>query len=140
MRATWQVRHDGVAIAAAGGVRPCAESAHWTRMFGPTTPVWQLPQTSERMGTEIRRGSLSCSEPGPWQFSHCTFARAAVAGKSAENCAKVVAANTGKTPRQVMRAMISRTTLDPDDGLKWGLVHEVRQELFPVGAEVISIP
>lgn len=57
-----------------------------------------------------------------------------------ENCAKVVAANTGKTPRQVMRAMISRTTLDPDEGLKWGLVHEVRQELFPVGAEVISIP
>jgi ATP-dependent protease ClpP protease subunit len=57
-----------------------------------------------------------------------------------ENCAKVVAANTGKTPRQVMRAMISRTTLDPDTGLTWGLVHEVRQELFPIGAEVISIP
>jgi ATP-dependent Clp protease, protease subunit len=56
-----------------------------------------------------------------------------------ENCAKVVAANTGKSVRQVTAAMRHRTTLDPADALQWTLVHEIRQELFPAGAEVLSI-
>ncbi len=56
-----------------------------------------------------------------------------------ENCAKVVAANTGKTVRQVTTAMRRRTTLDPADAKTWTLVHEIRQELFPTGSEVISI-
>ena len=56
-----------------------------------------------------------------------------------DNCASVVAANTKKTRRQVFRAMLGRTTLDPDAALEWGLVHEIRQELFAEGAEVIPI-
>jgi ATP-dependent protease ClpP protease subunit len=56
-----------------------------------------------------------------------------------ENCAKVIAANTGKTVRQVTTAMRHRTTLDPVDAQGWTLVHEIRQELFPPGTEVLSI-
>lgn len=54
-----------------------------------------------------------------------------------ENCASVVAANTKQTRKQVLRAMLSRQTLDPDRALEWGLVHEIRQELFAPGTEVI---
>jgi hypothetical protein len=35
--------------------------------------------------------------------------------------------------------MRQRTTLDPTDAQSWTLVHEIRQELFPAGAEVLSI-
>jgi ATP-dependent protease ClpP protease subunit len=56
-----------------------------------------------------------------------------------ENIAKVVAANTGKSDREVVAAMLERTTLNPDEAQSWGLVHEIRSELFPAGAEVISI-
>ena len=56
-----------------------------------------------------------------------------------DNFAAVVAANTGRKPRQILAAMRSRTSLDPDDAREWGLVHEIRQELFPAGSEVISI-
>jgi ATP-dependent protease ClpP protease subunit len=56
-----------------------------------------------------------------------------------ENCASVVAANTRKTKRQVFRAMLARTALDPEDAVEWGLVQEIRQQLFEPGAEVIPI-
>ena len=56
-----------------------------------------------------------------------------------ENIAKVVAANTGKSKEQVYQAMLDRTTLNPEEALSWGLVHEIKAELFPAGAEVISI-
>jgi ATP-dependent protease ClpP protease subunit len=56
-----------------------------------------------------------------------------------ENCASVVAANTKKSKQQVFRAMLARTTIDPDAALRWGLVHEIRQDLFAEGAEVIVI-
>lgn len=56
-----------------------------------------------------------------------------------ENIAKVVAANTGRSVEQVTQAMLDRTTLNPEEALGWGLVHEIKAELFPAGAEVISI-
>lgn len=56
-----------------------------------------------------------------------------------DNCAKVVAAHTNRTIRQVLAAMRSRTTLDPLDAQQRGLVHEIRQELFVAGSEVVSI-
>jgi len=56
-----------------------------------------------------------------------------------ENCASVIAANTRKTKRQVFRAILGRKTLDPEEALQWGLISEIRQELFPLGAEVIPI-
>lgn len=56
-----------------------------------------------------------------------------------ENIAKVVAANTGKTVEDVTGAMLERTTLNPDEAKAWGLVHDIKSDLFPNGAEVISI-
>jgi ATP-dependent Clp protease protease subunit len=56
-----------------------------------------------------------------------------------ENIAKVIAANTGKSARDVTNAMLERTTLNPDEAKAWGLVHEVKSELFEPGSEVISI-
>lgn len=56
-----------------------------------------------------------------------------------ENIAKVVAANTGKSADEVTRAMLDRTTLNPEDAKAWGLVHEIRPELFLSGSEVIAI-
>ncbi len=56
-----------------------------------------------------------------------------------ENIAKVVAANTGKSVQEVTQAMLDRTTLNPEEAQGWGLVHEIKTDLFPAGAEVISI-
>jgi ATP-dependent protease ClpP protease subunit len=56
-----------------------------------------------------------------------------------ENIAKVVAANTGKSVADVVQAMHDRTTLNPEEAKEWGLVHEVKSELFPDGSEVIPI-
>jgi len=56
-----------------------------------------------------------------------------------ENIAKVIAANTGKPVQDVTNAMLERTTLNPDEAKAWGLVHEIKSELFETGSEVISI-
>ena len=56
-----------------------------------------------------------------------------------ENIAKVIAANTGKSVQDVTNAMLERTTLNPDEAKAWGLVHEIKSELFEAGSEVISI-
>ena len=56
-----------------------------------------------------------------------------------ENIAKVIAANTGKTVKDVTNAMLERTTLNPEEAKAWGLVHEIKSELFEAGSEVISI-
>ena len=56
-----------------------------------------------------------------------------------ENIAKVIAENTGKSVEEVTNAMLERTTLNPDEAKTWGLVHEIKSELFEAGSEVISI-
>ena len=56
-----------------------------------------------------------------------------------QNIARVIAANTGKTEDEVTAAMLDRTTLNPDEAKDWGLVHEIKSELFESGAEFISI-
>lgn len=56
-----------------------------------------------------------------------------------ENIAKVIAVNSGKVVEDVNSAMLDRTTLNPDEAREWGLVHEIKSELFEVGSEVISI-
>ena len=56
-----------------------------------------------------------------------------------ENIAKVIAANTGKTITDVTDAMLERTTLNPDEAKAWGLVHDIKSELFEAGSEVMSI-
>ena len=56
-----------------------------------------------------------------------------------ENIAKVIAANTGKNAEDITSAMIERTTLNPEEAQSWGLVHEIKSELFEEGSEVVAI-
>ena len=56
-----------------------------------------------------------------------------------ENIAKVIAANTGKSDKDATDAMFERITLNPEEAQSWGLVHEVRSELFEEGSEVMAI-
>jgi ATP-dependent protease ClpP protease subunit len=56
-----------------------------------------------------------------------------------ENIAGIIAANTKRTEPQVMQDMLDRITLSPEEALDYGLVHEIREEIFPAGAELISI-
>lgn len=56
-----------------------------------------------------------------------------------ENIAKVLAANTNKSTSDIINAMHERTTLNPEEAKSWGLVHEIKSELFEAGNEVISI-
>jgi len=56
-----------------------------------------------------------------------------------ENIAKVIAANTGKSAKDVIDAMLERITLNPEEARSWGLVHEIKSELFGEGSEVIAI-
>ena len=56
-----------------------------------------------------------------------------------ENIAKVIAANTGKNVEDVTNAMIERVTLTPEEAQSWGLVHEIKSQLFESGSEVVSI-
>ena len=56
-----------------------------------------------------------------------------------ENISKVIAENTGKRVDDVTKAMLDRTTLNPEEAKSWGLVHDIKSELFEAGSEVISI-
>jgi ATP-dependent protease ClpP protease subunit len=56
-----------------------------------------------------------------------------------ENIAKVIAANIGKSVQEVVNAMHERTTLNSEEAKVWGLVHEIKSELFDINSEVISI-
>jgi ATP-dependent protease ClpP protease subunit len=56
-----------------------------------------------------------------------------------ENIAKVIAENTGKKVGDVTKAMLDRTTLNPEQAKEWGLVHEIKTELFSPGSQVVSI-
>ena len=56
-----------------------------------------------------------------------------------ENIAKVIAANTGKSAKDVTDAMFERITLNPEEAQSWGLVHEINSKVFEEGSEVIAI-
>ena len=56
-----------------------------------------------------------------------------------ENIAGVIASNTGKSEEQVTQDMLNRTTLNPEQAVKYGLVHEIKEELLPAGADLVSI-
>jgi ATP-dependent protease ClpP protease subunit len=55
------------------------------------------------------------------------------------NIASVIAETTDKNPKKIIKDMLNRTTLYPEQAIKYGLVHEIKTELFEAGAEVISI-
>jgi ATP-dependent protease ClpP protease subunit len=55
------------------------------------------------------------------------------------NIARVIADTVGKDKEKVLNDMLNRTTLYPEQAVEYGLVHEIKSELFELGAEVISI-
>jgi ATP-dependent Clp protease protease subunit len=56
-----------------------------------------------------------------------------------ENMAGVIAATTGRSEEKVAQDILNRTTLNPEQAVEYGLVHEIREELLPRGAELLSI-
>jgi ATP-dependent Clp protease, protease subunit len=55
------------------------------------------------------------------------------------NIARIIADTVRKDRQEVLNDMLNRTTLYPDQAIEYGLVHEIKSELFEAGAEVISI-
>lgn len=55
------------------------------------------------------------------------------------NIARVIADTVNKEKDRVLQDMLNRTTLYPEQAVEYGLVHEIKSELFPPGSEVISI-
>ena len=55
------------------------------------------------------------------------------------NIARVIADNTGKSTHQVEADMNNRTTLNPNEAKDYGLVHQIKSELFPLDAELYTI-
>lgn len=56
-----------------------------------------------------------------------------------ENIAGVIAANTGKSEEEITQDMLNRTTLNPEQAVEYGLVHEIKEQLLLPGAELVSI-
>ena len=56
-----------------------------------------------------------------------------------ENIAGVIAANTGRSEQEVTADMVNRTTLNPEQAMEYGLIHEIREQLLPPGAQLVSI-
>jgi len=56
-----------------------------------------------------------------------------------QNIAKIIGKEVSKTTEVIENDMRERTTLTPDGAKEYGLVHEIKSELFPKGATVISI-
>jgi ATP-dependent Clp protease protease subunit len=55
------------------------------------------------------------------------------------NISSIIADTVKKDKQSVLNDMLNRTTLYPEQAIAYGLVHEIRSELFESGAEVISI-
>jgi ATP-dependent Clp protease, protease subunit len=55
------------------------------------------------------------------------------------NIASIISDTVKKDKQQVLNDMLNRTTLYPEQAIEYGLVHEIKSELFEPGAEVISI-
>ena len=55
------------------------------------------------------------------------------------NIASIIADTVKKDKNSVLNDMLNRTTLYPEQAIDYGLVHEIRSELFEPGSEVISI-
>lgn len=55
------------------------------------------------------------------------------------NIARVIADTLSKDKEEIIKDMRNRTTLDPQQAIEYGLVHEIKSELFESGAEIIPI-
>ena len=55
------------------------------------------------------------------------------------NIACVIADTVKKDKEQVLQDMLNRTTLYPEQAIEYGLVHDIKSELFPAGSDIVSI-
>lgn len=55
------------------------------------------------------------------------------------NIARVIADNSGKSTHKIEEDMINRTTLNPIEAKDYGLVHEIKSDLFPIDADLTTI-
>lgn len=55
------------------------------------------------------------------------------------NIATSVSRATGKSEEEVIKTIADRTTLGPTEAKAFGLVHEIKTELFPTTAKLLSI-
>jgi ATP-dependent Clp protease, protease subunit len=55
------------------------------------------------------------------------------------NIASIIADTVKKDKQQVLNDMLNRTTLYPEQAIAYGLVHEIKSQLYESGDEVISI-
>jgi ATP-dependent Clp protease protease subunit len=56
-----------------------------------------------------------------------------------ENIAGVISESASKTEDEIKKAMYEGTVLNPEQAVSFGLVHEIKTELFPSGAKVVQI-
>ncbi len=56
-----------------------------------------------------------------------------------QNIARIIADTTGKATHKIEEDMNNRTTLNPQEAKDYGLVHEIKSELFPVNADLSVI-
>jgi len=56
-----------------------------------------------------------------------------------ENIAGVLSSATGKSENEIIETMRKRTNLNPEQAKEYGLVTEIKEELFEQGLEIISI-
>jgi len=106
----------GVVLFSAGSTRLCVPQARFL-LHGVSTQFAQGASLEEKQLEETLKGLRS----------------------DVENISRVVAANSRKSVDEVVHAMFDRTTLNPEEAKEWGLVTDVRSELYPEGAEVIQI-
>jgi ATP-dependent Clp protease, protease subunit len=55
------------------------------------------------------------------------------------NIARIIADTVKKDKQIVLNDMLNRTTLYPEEAISYGLVHEIKSELFEPNSELISI-
>jgi ATP-dependent Clp protease protease subunit len=56
-----------------------------------------------------------------------------------QNISRVIAATTGRESDAIVTDMETRTTLNPEQAIEYGLVHEITSVLFPAGADLVII-
>lgn len=56
-----------------------------------------------------------------------------------ENISRIIAENCKKKPEEIEKDLFEVKVLNPDEAKAYGLVHEIKAELFPEGAALINI-
>jgi len=56
-----------------------------------------------------------------------------------ENIAGIIASTTGKEESEILQSMKDRKTLSPEEAKDFGLITEIKEELIPENADLISI-